>query len=1075
MKQFVTSCAIFRLLAPRTLLRAANPKVRLIALNDLNGWIGCLGRHPQTKTPNLDRLAAGNFLAMIVGIGVCFGTPVAGDSPVASASAAKPAQELSAANLPEFDLSGRELYNRPLYGVEAPFVTYGGSLPAFAVSGGWYGGKLGNLHLAIATPDARFAAHEAEQVKATYDGLSLRYEIRDRRLKEGVIRLEVLSSRTRKGCLIHLAAANLPSGTRLAWVYGGASGGYDFKYPTNHGSQTPILPLRPEHRRHNSITVTEDGFVLRGPVRKNNAGRKDIPDVVCAPVSRVSAQPPAAIDFVEDILADGGTPSGEGTLGRIKVLNGAEPGESWLRITEGDAPQAMTIRDDIAKSRRTGLQLLESFRLQTPDAELNLVPQLAIPAYRAAWWHTDDKHIALHGATAWAAPYLGWRVLYGAIALGWHDFVRSNYQAHMPRVARGTAGGFPSLYFSDNWSFNMDEVFIHQLFHYYQWSGDADLMREMWDRVEKNLAFRKELLDPDNDSLYTNWLNTWISDYHWYLGGKCTQSSAYHYDAFRQMAAIAPLVGRNPAPFAAEAEKIRQGMDRELWLEDQGVYAEYKDTIGLQRHHRSVELPSIYHPIEVGLAAPKRAARMVAFARDTLEHIETPDGGLIPYSSPWRPTDPSGVLHSSRDRCPNEALHLALAAYQAGLDDYANRLLRGVCHSVRHSVTAAGSLCNKVDAQGRGERHPDFADTTSLFFRTVAEGLFGIQPAVPAGKVQFAPLLPPDWDRASLSTAGFTVGFSRAGPAEVFSFRTDKKLEYDIRIPLRRTTVSSLTVNGANADYTLETEVGTPRIRLRVPACHRADVVVSYAPGANLAKAVPVQTRPLESFLRIPPPAPSLDRAGWKPVPYDLAPRCNAQVERIFRQKYSSSEMKPLHRRDVNSNSSSRWHRDPIKPSLEMLRARLDGQGRFMSADSKTPFQIASNGNNVLLLGRWDQLPNHARLPVATPGVKEVRLLIVGTTYPMQSHIANARLILYYKDGGSEETDLINPYNYDDSIGAFGGHHYAANEKVELGKHTHADIISVRTAPGRELVAVEAQCLSEQILFGIMAMTLYHE
>jgi hypothetical protein len=357
----------------------------------------------------------------------------------------------------------------------------------------------------------------------------------------------------------------------------------------------------------------------------------------------------------------------------------------------------------------------------------------------------------------------------------------------------------------------------------------------------------------------------------------------------------------------------------------------------------------------------------------------------------------------------------------------------------------------------------------------VAEGLFGIQPAVPAGKVRFAPLLPPDWDQASLATAGFTVGFSRAGLAETFSFRSDKKLDYEIRIPLRRTKLSTLTVNGAPADYTLETEVGTPRIRVRVPSSNQAEVVATYALDAPKAQPVPVQTRPLESFLRIPPTLEPADRSGWEPVLYNLASQSNADVERIFEQQYSSREMEALHRRDVRSNSGTRWHGAPLKPSLATLRARLDAQGQFLSKDSKTLFQVASKGNNVVLLGRWDQLPNKVRLPVDVPRVREVCLLIVGTTYPMQSHIANARVILHYQDGDSEETDLINPYHYDDNIGAFGRHHYANNEMVALGKDTHADVISLRPGRGKELVAVEVQCLSDQILFGIMGMTLFRE
>jgi arylsulfatase A-like enzyme len=41
---------------------APRPNVLFIAVDDLNDWIGCLGGHPQTKTPNLDRLAASGVL-----------------------------------------------------------------------------------------------------------------------------------------------------------------------------------------------------------------------------------------------------------------------------------------------------------------------------------------------------------------------------------------------------------------------------------------------------------------------------------------------------------------------------------------------------------------------------------------------------------------------------------------------------------------------------------------------------------------------------------------------------------------------------------------------------------------------------------------------------------------------------------------------------------------------------------------------------------------------------------------------------------------------------------------------------
>ena len=37
--------------------RAEKPNILFIAVDDLNDWVGCLGGHPQVKTPNIDGLA----------------------------------------------------------------------------------------------------------------------------------------------------------------------------------------------------------------------------------------------------------------------------------------------------------------------------------------------------------------------------------------------------------------------------------------------------------------------------------------------------------------------------------------------------------------------------------------------------------------------------------------------------------------------------------------------------------------------------------------------------------------------------------------------------------------------------------------------------------------------------------------------------------------------------------------------------------------------------------------------------------------------------------------------------------
>ena len=40
-----------------TVFGETRPNVLLLSIDDLNDWTGCLGGHPQAKTPNIDRLA----------------------------------------------------------------------------------------------------------------------------------------------------------------------------------------------------------------------------------------------------------------------------------------------------------------------------------------------------------------------------------------------------------------------------------------------------------------------------------------------------------------------------------------------------------------------------------------------------------------------------------------------------------------------------------------------------------------------------------------------------------------------------------------------------------------------------------------------------------------------------------------------------------------------------------------------------------------------------------------------------------------------------------------------------------
>lgn len=56
-KNLILICAASTAFALPGIAKDSRPNILFIAIDDLNDWIGCMGGHPNTKTPHLDRLA----------------------------------------------------------------------------------------------------------------------------------------------------------------------------------------------------------------------------------------------------------------------------------------------------------------------------------------------------------------------------------------------------------------------------------------------------------------------------------------------------------------------------------------------------------------------------------------------------------------------------------------------------------------------------------------------------------------------------------------------------------------------------------------------------------------------------------------------------------------------------------------------------------------------------------------------------------------------------------------------------------------------------------------------------------
>jgi hypothetical protein len=118
-------------------------------------------------------------------------------------------------------------------------------------------------------------------------------------------------------------------------------------------------------------------------------------------------------------------------------------------------------------------------------------------------------------------------------------------------------------------------------------------------------------------------------------------------------------------------------------------------------------------------------------------------------------------------------------------------------------------------------------------------------------------------------------------------------------------------------------------------------------------------------------------------------------------------------------------------PDDSRLRAAVDKQGVFLTRYG-IPFAQRKDGNNIVALSRWTDFPNHVEIPV-DGAAKRIYVFLSALTFPMQSHIANARVTVRYADGGETKLDLVNPDNLDNGWGQYGGtYHYASVNGMEL-------------------------------------------
>ena len=794
-----------------------------------------------------------------------------------------------------------------------------------------------------------------------------------------------------------------------------------------------------------------------------------------------------------------------------------------------EAEQGRLLFEEQEQARR---ELTSAIEINTPDPFLNTIGANLCAAADGIW----DGSTVLHGANGWRTTYAGWRGAYCNDVLGWNDRAVSHFRAYAasmvtdrPAVLEG-AQMDPEFNYAraiKQWGtpvysngyicrkpwdtsqishYDMNLNYFDELMRHFCYDADTLLMKELWPKIKLHHEWEKRNFDPDGDHLYDAYCCIWASDALYYSGGAVTHSSAYNYYSNKMTARIASLLGEDPAPYEKEAEAILKALNERLWVQDEGHWAEYQDYMGLKRVHNSAAIWSIYTPMDCEVNTPEQAWLSTRYVDNCIPHIPVKydydtkalkalglklpkvEKDLFTVSTTnWLP-----YVWSTNNVAHDEVGNMALAYLLAGRSDSGYKLLKADILDQMYLGECPGNFGQiSYYDKSRSEAYRDFADNVGVASRAMVVGLFGIRPDAMNSRCVISPSFPGEWDQAGIKTPYLSYTFRREGNFDIY------EIEQNFSAPLQ-ISVRTTTAQGAQ----MLTEGSTEKVQtIRVDR--------RLLPKGEEMKDVYIP-RDLSSDKEY-MEAMGLSEPGRSSVyeMVDISSHFNSRADDIFRNSYLSPRPEftclQLPRQGVGD-----WCTPLETPEIDATPLKKLCRNGVYKSNLGVSFLIPSEGNDIVYTSLWDNYPDSVTIPLEG-SARYLCLLMAGSTQNMQSRIDNAEIIVRYSDGSSSRLPLVNPINwcpiqqdyYTDRYAfrttdlkpyrlIFSSGELTRNPQVEflaqaendspgldVIKNTDrgipggaAQMLRMPLDPGKSIESLELRTLSNDVVVGIMAITL---
>lgn len=957
--------------------------------------------------------------------------------------------------------NGAEFFNRPLYCVNSAFRIDAGDKPEFSI---YLPGRGGNLRLGIKTSAGTKWLNDAQQIVAHYRAGEMIYEISDPLIENEKLILTVIPLSETKGLILRAELKSSGTGilpVRLIFAFGGANGMKGARGGDIGCEREPVsefFQLQAEQCRDNKFQIASNEFILRSKSATiagifPNETRLQVADANnWNSPKKLFASTNAQTDLPV-VIGEMELSNGENFFALQQLSSTAREDSPVYKDVSSGAANTNISADEksvaaykiselpkiFAAAENHRREITGKVSVETPDDFINAaVPALNIAA--DAVWDAQQKSF-MHGAVAWRTRLLGWRGQYAGDALGWHErtaehfagFAKNQNVSPIPEtipppdeqfnLARSEAAIHSNGDMSKN-HYDMNLVAVDAFFRHLLWTGDTNYAAQMWPVIERHLAwerrlFRREFGD-DKLPLYEAYAAIWASDDLNYNGGGTAHASAYNYFANKMAARVAKILGKDSEIYEREADLILRGMNKYLWLADEGNFGESKDVLGLQMVHANSGLWTFYHTLDSEVPTPEQSARMANWIDENISHIPISFSNsalrtsrfALPFVLPetsWLP-----YQWSLNNVVMAENAHTALGFWQANRAETAFQIFKGEILDSGFLGLCPGNFgCMMSQDMARGEAQRDFDDAIGINSRALVEGLFGVKPDALAGELKIVPGFPADWNFTKIHHLDFNFEFQRDGQTETFLVKPkfSGPMKLDLQIAARGTDADVL-VNGKIAKWNWVENFGVRRIQIRNLAAEKFEIVVNWKGEIPAIKSPPQIAKLVRE--KIAAFDWNKNLAGEKFETINLEPFFNDRVTQVFKNEYRSSRS-PFASLATPDHGIGGWCEPDATFRVDdsgLRKIASENSGKMILPDGisfETPTN--SDSKNIIFTSQWDNYPREVSFPISGKS-SHAFLLMAGSTDAMKSRFDNGEIVVTYADGSTNKLILRNPQTW---------------------------------------------------------------